>query len=340
MSYKTVGLDITTGHAVDSFFYTKQIKDPWAEHSLKQTINLAINHEKILFPLPSNKAKEELDFSDLPKIFAKGGDIGIKPFLTKTADDITFPSELLNIKYILFSEWAIQNPVQLVEWATYHRETPSLKESHLKHVPIHKVSEFWNARIDKTLNNEINLSDDSLLYSFDVFVRGLLYSKLFTNNEHCFFHPIRDKVFGETLLLNQYDYLWSWGDYFINQMKTHNSYYNTSWLIEKLISVKEETIRLSADWYSLANKSQKDKVEAIENVAIKSNLPAELKNKTKKIVQSSFGLAAAATFTIPLVSAIFAIGAIAVEWVSDKVPGKLGSYKVFKGQLKWPNLIK
>ena len=125
MLNKIVGLDITTGHGADSFFYINAIKDPWAEFSLNQTINLAINHKQVLYPLPSNKAKEELNPSDLPQIFANGQYIGIIPYLAKTADDIIFPEELLSNQYTLFSNWALQNPIPLIEWATYHRETPS-----------------------------------------------------------------------------------------------------------------------------------------------------------------------------------------------------------------------
>jgi hypothetical protein len=86
---RSAGVDISTGHAADSFLSPKGEKDPWASNCISLFIDTVINHEKIYFPLPSKSAIENLDDDLLPLVFVKSREYGfLEPKVDVSADQV------------------------------------------------------------------------------------------------------------------------------------------------------------------------------------------------------------------------------------------------------------
>jgi len=156
-NHTTVGIDITTGFAADSYFFPESGRyDPWKEESLENLIDLVINHESTVFPSPTNLARENLDVSQIfPHIFSKEFDL-IQPYKRKTAEEITLSEEKMIEEFDIFKKWTYDNSINFKEWVRFHTKSDSVKSRQEKNFPIysrlHTKSDSVKPRQEKNLS--------------------------------------------------------------------------------------------------------------------------------------------------------------------------------------------
>jgi hypothetical protein len=335
------GLDISTGHAVDSFFSTNAPFDPWAPICLSIFIDTVINHKSILFPLPSTAAVKKLDDPLLPLIFVEGKKFGLIEAKTDaSADQIQLSAKQLEKEYKLFVKWARENAVLLAGWMKFHREAPRIARSHALHVPKHIIDDFWDKKQTEELSRQTGIVEPDLNYAFDVFARSIMYHKILGEDIPYFAHPVRDRAFDYLPVIAQYQERWSWGQYFVQMYNRDNSYRDITWLLEKLSSIQETTFKYNSTWYNPNNQSPNLQIDLLSSIASDSGLPAKLKNDIHKMLKIGLSVGTALlSIPLPVASIILGLGAVAVESWSGNVSGNLGKMKVFKGHLEWPGLL-
>lgn len=334
------GLDITTGHGTDSFFTTAGPTDPWAPRCVTTLIDTVINHNQVLYPLPSRAAVEMLEDSLLPLVFVEGGNRGLLEAKTDvSAEEVQLTSDQLIMEYQNFTEWARQEAVALAAWGKFHREAPRIAESHPIHVPRHLVDDFWSTGRGDDLVRQTGIPDADLNYAFDVFVRSIQYHRILGETTLYFSHPVRDRALGALPVLVQHQDQWSWGRYLVQLIQEERASRDIGWLLDTVSAVRTLTRKYNATWYNLGQRPRPEQLALLSTIASESDLPAKLKDSIQRAMKIALAVGIVISSSIPVVSVILGLGSIAVEFWSGKVPGRLGTIPVFKGRLVWPGLV-
>jgi hypothetical protein len=356
----TVGIDVATGFAADSFFDTKaKYDDPWKEESLENLIDLIINHKQTVFPSPTKKARDTLDDSQtVPKIFVDDFKL-IKPYKTTTAEEIPIPEEIMIEEFDVFKKWTYENNVNFKNWVDFHTKTDYLITRQQETVPIYSVEDFLMKENRMNLAKELEINNPkSFIYAFDVWFRTAKYYNIFGSESiHYFPHKFRraaitnkmDKV-NQYQKIKQYQKQWSWGKYFVNTMKNDEEYKDLEWLVNNVSTIRKETQKNGATWYDLdeKNMSLDDKINIITNIAADSDLPGKFKKGTEKSIKTTYLIlnATASTFNLACpndtkllaITVLLTFGEIPLMLWEGEVKGSLRKLPIFKGCIEWPSL--
>jgi hypothetical protein len=334
------GLDTTSGHGIDSLFTNEGLTDPWALSCLSKFVDTTINHNKVFYPVPARSVVEEFEDWLLPFSFVEGRKYGLLEMKTDaTADEVVISSEVLAAEYQKFSEWAKQNAHELRGWLKYHRRSQRIKRTHGIFVPKHITDDFWAMRPDKDLTREIGIQDVDLSYSFDAFIRAIQYHHVLGSAIPYFPHPIRNCAFGFYQAQFHHEATWSWGQYFTRLLDEDKMPLKIGWLLDKISSIKNLTVKNDATWYLLGRLPRKDQIDLLSTIAAESDLPAKLKALTHKRIKITLEVSTALlSLPLPIVSVLLCLSTVAVEFWSGDMPGRVGKLPVLKGHLVWPGL--
>ncbi|MBC7773989.1 MAG: hypothetical protein H7246_01020 [Phycisphaerae bacterium] len=343
---RLAGVDISTGHATDSFFNTNTPLDPWASRCLTTLADSFINHNQVFYPLPSKVALAKLDEHLLPLIFVEGQKHGlIRPKMGAAADQVQLPPEELAKELENFYKWAIENSTDLKSWMRLHRESPRIAISHPEHVPKHQVEEFLETNHGEELAGSLGMSFADFNYAFDVFARSVQYYHVLGESTRYFAHPIRDRAFGHMPILTELQKQWSWGRYFLRLIQETPKYKDIGWMLDKVSSIRNLTQKYNAAWYDLVGQSQPVQIELLETIASECDLPAKLKTSTRKKINATVNIGAGMVSayvlaSMPVVAVILQTGSTYIldNW-NGAVSGKLGRVSIFKGHLQWDGLV-
>jgi len=335
------GLDTTTGHGVDSFFYTEGPADPWAPRCMTILVDTIINHEQVLYPLWSRTVIENIEDRLLPLSFVEGRQRSLLEIVTKvSADEVRLPREVLNKEYQNFTSWANTNAREIAGWVRYHREAPRIVE-------LHRIAKSTWVQADKRcekrkreeLRQRIGISDADFNFAYETFLRAIQYHHILGESVPYVSHPLRNRAFGQVPIVLQHQNLWSWGRYFSKLIGDGRAPRDIGWLLDEVSEVRNLTRKYNATWYVLGRLPRKDQIELLSTIAAESNLPAKLKDSTQKAIKVALGAGAVLTSVVPVLGILLGLGAVVVELWSGQLPGVLGKVPIFKGQLVWPELF-
>lgn len=332
------GLDTTTGRGADLVFSTENLSDPYATRCLRAFVDTVINHKQVVCPLPSRAIAEKPEEWLLPLSFVEANKRGLLTVKTDvSADEVRLPAEVLASEYQNFTTWAKQSATELAGWLEYY-QNPT--HAHLRSivVPKYLVHRFWATHRDDKLGDQLGISDSELEFAFDFFVRGIKYHQMLGETVPFFPHPAREHAFGHLPVRLQRQNQWSWGEYFVQLYNEEKAPRDIGWLLDKMSSIHRLAQKYSATWYTLNQQPKNQQIELLSTIASEANLPAKLKESTRKAIAAALGVGGVFAFSIPIVSMVLELGVVAVELWRGDVPGGLGRIPIFKGHLVWPGL--
>lgn len=332
------GLDTTTGHGADSFFFTDSPRDPWAERCLSNVIDAIINHKKVVYPVPTRTIIGILDRSFIPSSFMEG--LERNWFEVKTdisTDEVQLSDTLLAKEYENFLEWSKHHYLELSALAKF-QQTPRQKQARKILVPTLLIDEFWASLPSNELERQMLIPETNLKIAFDAFARRVQYHWVLGDAVPYFPHPIREHALGFLPTIQQYQDQWSWGRYFVQLIEQENAPRDIRWLYDKVSTIRDLSQEYDATWYSLSKLPRPEQLELLASIASESNLPAKLNDYTQRIIKTVLGSAAVVSFSVPVLTVLFGLGAVAVEWWGGEVPGGIGKVIALRGQLEWPGL--
>lgn len=338
------GVDITTGHGADSFYYKNEITDPWASRCLTNFIDAVVNHEEVEYPLPSDVALARLDEELLPRTFVDGQEHKlILPLTTQSAEKIILEDDELNKQFCSFFKWSTgDDSLKLAGWARFHRENKRLAHSHDIHVPIHMVQEFWNRLPQQQKNDFVRLlqiPDSYVSYAFDVFVRSVQYYRILGATNPAFFHPMRDKSYSELSLLSRYQRQWSWGKYLTGFCMNAGYFNDRRSLFAKLENIRELTLKYHATWYELSPQPKSNRIDLLSTIASQCNLPAKLKDEAVQQIRTFLFAATFVNYSEPIINLSLFGGRIAAQvWKGNVSTTLAATIPALKGLMVWPDL--
>lgn len=335
------GLDTTTGHGVDSFFYTEGPTDPWASRCISILVDTVINHEQVQYPLWSRTVIENIEDHFLPLSFVEGSKRNLLEMDTKgSADEVQLPTEVLRREFKNFSNLASANAREIAEWVKYHRSSSRIVDLHTAAKSTWKQADkVWKRRSRSELRQTAGLSDEDLNFAYETFLRAIQYHHILGASVPYIPHPIRDRAFGQVPTVLQYQKQWSWGRYFTKLMNNERVPKDIAWLLDEVSEVRDLTRKYNATWYDLDEVPRQEQIELLSTIAAESNLPAKLKDSTHKVIKFALGTGAVLSSGVPVLSIVLGLGAVAVNLWSGNLPGVLGKVQIFKGQLVWPELL-
>jgi hypothetical protein len=336
------GLDTTTGHGVDSFFYTEGRTDPWASRCVTILVDTIINHEQVLYPLWSRTVIENIEDRLLPSSFVEGSKHNLLKIVTKvSADEVRLPNDVLKQEFRSFTDWANANAQEVAGWVRYHRESPRIIEIHkLAKSTWVQADQLWKRRSREDLRQRTGLSDADLNFAYETFLRAIQYHHVLGESIPYVSHPLRNRAFGQVPIVLQHQDQWSWGRYFVELLNDERTPKDMGWLLGEVAEVRDLTRKYNATWYILGKLPRKEQMELLSTIAAESNLPAKLKVSTHKKIKLALGAGAVLGAAIPILGIVLGLGAVAVELWRGEVPGALGKVPIFKGQLIWPELFR
>ena len=334
------GLDTTTGHGVDSFFYAEGRIDPWASHCMTILVDTIINHEQVLYPLWSRTVIENIEDRLLPLSFVEGSKHNLLRIVTKvSADEVRLSNAALKKEFRNFADWAKANSQDVAGWVRYHRESPRIIEIHqLAKSTWAQADKLWKRRSREELRQRTGLSDADLNFAYETFVRAIQYHHILGKSVLYVSHPLRNGALRQMPIILQHRDQWSWGRYFAELIKRTPK--DIRWLLGEVSEVRDLTRKYNATWYVLGKLPRKEQMELLSAIAAESNLPAKLKDSTHRAIKLALGAGQVLGAATPILAIVLGLGLVAVEMWRGDLPGVLGKVPLFKGQLVWPGLLK
>lgn len=340
------GLDTTVGHGADSFFINDAITDPWSGRCLTTIVDTVLNHEKVIFPLWSKAAIQNLQEKMLPIIFSKSVGTDLLSVVSDiSAEEVVLPANLIRSEYLIFAEWSKQHINELAGWSRYVLETPRLIHVRKSTPGPWELSEAaWPQKLGSQLAVQTGIPESDLKFSFQVFVRAVQYHKILGDSIPYFAHPIRERALGFLPVLREQKVQWSWGRYFVELFNRNRVPREVDWLLENVSRVRETMRKQQVNWYDLCERPRREQIEVLSGIASESTLPANLKDTTHRAIRIALTASAVVTsgipvFGFPVIGVVLGLGAVAVEYWNGGIPGKLGKLNAFKGRLVWPGLF-
>ena len=337
------GTDISSGHAADSGF-SGGVRDPWSDDCLVTFADIAINYDDVVYPLPSDSARLQLEPDKLPDIFVRGRANGlISPLLSVTASSIQLSDNKILAEWPRFALWAESEAEKLREWRFLHSTSRDILDSHDLHVPEHVVDAVWSSIDRDSVLRVIDLDDYGLKYAFDVFVRTIQYDNVLGPARRYYAHPLREKALGDYLELKAFQQKWSWGRYLVGVMKSGIAPLDPSWFIDRVAEIRGRVVPSEsypgARWSDLAGGEPKEQHGRLEQIAADLRLPAELESWAVNSLAVAFGVGGLVTAPNYAISVILGAGAIGIGVAPRTVSGTVASIPILRGALKWRGLF-
>ena len=283
MENRRAAIDISTGHAFDSYF-RQDLRDPWAKDALRLFVDLAVNHDQLGFPYPSATALASDADEHLPQVFAvaRGKTWGLVGGIrSAAADAIELPAQLVQPQFKHFARWLQEKPEdvgRLRTWLAMHFDDKRISGAHSLTVPRHFAAEFVGQKLFVELANSLKgIDPEGVEYAFDVFVRGIQYNIACGDDTTYFPHPIRARLsLPDSTDEFKSQCAWSWGSYVTTLIEKDARYRSMNAVLELVQAIKQRT-RKGATWYDLAYMDFGRQLAAIEAVASEAGLPAHLR---------------------------------------------------------------
>lgn len=198
--------DLTVINGIESIFHDSST-DPWAARLAGRYADFFIYSDSSRYMLPTS-SKENVPPPEVPKILAKlinrDSDIFV-PVYYDTTERRVIAEEYLIPTFANFDAWAKNNSTNLKLWLKVHHE-PWLKKGHLTRVRdnlVFSVESLKSSSVFKGLVNHLNVTDDQILYAFDVILRYPIYGEFVGERAHYLSHPIREGQVFSTMEVNQ-----------------------------------------------------------------------------------------------------------------------------------------
>ncbi len=149
--------------------------------------------------MPSSDASTSaFDKSMLPPILLqlmeRDGEL-FKPVCFPANEQRQLNPELLMTAFASFSAWAGSSSSRLGEWLSLHRDI-SIRKGHMARIPTHYLFEIERLRRYDglyRLATRVGVSEEDILYAFDVVLRYPLYGEYSGSDKYYLAHPIREK---------------------------------------------------------------------------------------------------------------------------------------------------
>ena len=349
--YDRAAIDISTGHAIDSYFRA-DLRDPWARDALRLFVDLSINHDKIAFPYPSAKALEADDDDLIPEVFAKGRAF-VSGLKTRPADSIALDAALVLPQFTRFSSWLRSSPTDVAllrTWLAMHLKQDRIKKAHRPTVPVHVAGKLVGRQAMEELAHELGGIDAyGVEYAFDVFVRGIQYNIAWGEDAPYFPHPLRTRLqLPQTSEDLTSQCFWSWGAYITTLLEKDPQFRSLSAMLDLVQAIKERASG-RATWFELAYQDRDSQHKMVEAVAAEARLPATFKADALAAIDRGTkvtgGLASSAARGLGAFGDVIgALSGIVVTYsshaIADRAKGVLpgGVAKAFAGRVEWPGL--
>jgi hypothetical protein len=191
-------VDITTLYAVESLF-RRGTRDPWGEKLAGRLADLFIFSDTGRFTMPLRPEAVELaDDPSLPLVLTqlRSRDAGVfKPLPYVVNERPRLNDTYLEPAFRSFATWASNNSGAFKRWLAFHSEVRATPRD-ITHIrpnslfdisALHTVPEFQRLRVD------LKVSDDDLIYAFDIVLRYPLYGELAGSGSYFLAHPIREQ---------------------------------------------------------------------------------------------------------------------------------------------------
>lgn len=330
----TAAIDITTAHGIDSLFDSR-LRDPWAEDSFANFVDVAVNHPRVLLPLPSDRALAELHI--LPRCVRTAYNAKLIGFQKGVfAASVTLPNTVLRQQYGIFSHWCRRQPLDIVEWLYFQRNTPEILAQNSRQATPSVLS-FWPRKPSDRLDAFLGVSDVDLRYAFDVFARTLQYHVILHGDGAYYFrHPFRNPAL-PTKDADHFLRGTSWGVAFLTAIQQGLMPAEHEPVFELVAKVKEHN--KNTTWYHMAGDTHERRVEAMHDVAAAAKLPATFIDSVLRTLRISLGIGAAAAtlFNRPVGILMTTLLAFGREW-KGRIPANLADVKALQGAVERPYL--
>lgn len=274
------GIDITSGHAADSFFNNDALHDPWMEKCVVLLIDTLIYYDNVYFALPCKTSF--INDNLFPKFFQKGCDDKLLKYKESKECSFTLAESELEKELNNFTQWANANNnfSKLERWLELHFLNDNIKKQHKHHIPVHEVDHFLSTRTDDLLIKKLGLQKAS--YAFDVFARTIQYCNTFGDETTYIPHPVRIGALKPSTLRYQSKTHLSWGRYFVEMSKTNKKYRDLSFVYNYIPTIKEEMTKLKSSQDNLKMSS-----DELCSIAERLGLPATMKKETMKYIRNA-----------------------------------------------------
>ncbi len=343
------GVDITTGHGCDSWFSDEHaVRDPWATECLVTLADVVINAADVVYPLPSETAKQHLERKVLPHVFVVGQDQGLlAPQLGRTAASVRLLREDLLAEWATFVETIRrEGPDRVRQWGELHVTDPRITGARI-HIQTRVVDDVW-----PELESEVRilavqgLREEHLRYAFDVFVRTVQYADALGSDTAYFAHRIRARALRPFAQVERAQEMWSWGRYLAWAMESGRAPRDVHWYMDRVVEIRAKVRERSAGWYDHQSRPIAERVDLVTSIAAELDLPARLTRDAVSHLRNAYtALALGVPFvsTDPVVQwfvrcSLFA-GVVVVDRAPRDVSGSRGQVGFLKGCMEWPELL-
>ncbi|MGD0037331.1 MAG: hypothetical protein ABSC53_08570 [Bacteroidota bacterium] len=329
-------LDITTAWGVDSLFRF-EYRDPWAEESLVDFIDVLINHESVTVPLPSRQAADHLDMTLFPNSIRIALDHRLLHLkLNAFADSIELTPARLAVEYNRFYEFC-QKEQKVRDLVLFHRETPEIVGQNTRHVPCRAVDDFWRNKPADNLLTVLNLPDERCNYAFDVFARTIQYHDVLQQERSYYFrHAFRKTALGNSSHADR-TRCTTWGASILEGIRQGFIRRKIEPLLDIVSAIKVASDQVN--WYTLANEADQKRIQAMHDIAASANLPGKVKDDVLRSLRVSLGIGASATaLPLPIVSVVLTIATVGLAEWKGSIGRPFTDIKVLQGIIERPYL--
>lgn len=284
----SASLDITTGFGCSSYFDLHVAKDPWADECLRQFIDILINHRQCYFTIPSEGIAEQTSAKNISYalFLAKNKTSNniklIEEFTHSFATNENIEDYEIRSHFQPFWEKAQTDRDLILKWAFLHLEDKTISTQNVIAVPKYIADDILNEFLTENNPQKIGMAENYFRYAFDVYIRGLQYSKISKDKAIYFPHPIRGNILSFTPVYLYDDCLWSWGRYFLWLLRTDSTYKDISWLFDQIVAIKELSFNHHSTWYHLIGKPKAEIIEQVVKIGIDLKLPFKIKKEYQK----------------------------------------------------------
>lgn len=362
-----VAIDTLTGQGASDFF-EKGAVDPWRRESLVTFINLVINYDQVLLPLPGYSLPTD---QALGRLLREGIDREWLSYKTgNPSQQIKLSRNDLKTLYRKFKNSLMEEELErrldtllwLGERGKRHErsmdmdgyEVPGIMHDDRSNDPVHEFTRRV-LRSDPEIAQMSGIHDyDILSYMFGLTARTIQYYRFFWGDAEptCYFpHSLRRSALETDIKFAMFGRFWSWGDYFlwmIDQGLCPNGAGSIAILIAAVRSVPELK---DARWQTVEGKPLYEQQQLLEHIATRIpdiasglGLPPRLKTDSARVVKLAFqgtkGISElVAEGLIPFGKVFYKLGEISLDALpqSEAVPDVL-NHPAFQGQFEWPYL--
>jgi hypothetical protein len=351
---KSMAIDTLSAQQADAYF-RKLTQTSWARTCLVTLIDLLVNYDRVLVPLPLEYEPSRQDVGDILHDGLKEKWLAWREWAYEENNkmypwQLVVPDEILIGVFARFERWLEEDDNAVRVQKLIHLLNTSYADPGYDGDPL--PSRFWNETCRASIQAlEFRFQDqgqDWIRIAFTRIVRCLQYHMILKDSSVYYAHPMRQKLLASAPTIQAAQDRWSWGRYLVWMIDTGRiDISTTAGLMNAVDRLRSETSDLKARWIDLDGKPYPEQRDRIEEVARKQRFPATLSVDGQKRFRSLVNLLGAVVevgvnatevaLAAPLVKQVFTSAMIAVA--DKKVPTVLVNLDLLNGHLEWTALF-